>query len=155
MRNSEFLQSLLKIGNINAERLQKSYEHLQDYFPFNDIFFEHITYEQLASTDHLTTRFSKLQDIIGSKLFPLILKEQDEDISELSYLDRLNLLEKLNFLPSAQDWRKMRDTRNHLMHEYPNDLKLMAKYFNDAMVETKKLLVYWQDLKKKIGNLLS
>jgi hypothetical protein len=147
--------SLIKTVTLNAEHLKRAYQHLLPHYPFTQKFFENQTDEQYAYTDYLTTRFSKLQDIIDSKIFPLILKLQDEDITHLSYLDRLHLLEKFDFLQDAEKWCQMREVRNHLMHEYPDDLDLMAKYFNEAMIETKKLLEYWEILKIKIDKLKS
>lgn len=155
MNDSLLLDSLIKIAALNVERLQNAYDHLLIDYPFTKDYFANQSYEQLANTDHLISRFSKLQDIIGTKIFPLILKLQGEDITRLSYLDRLHLLEKFDFLQDTEKWCQMREVRNHLMHEYPDDLDLMAKYFNEAMIETKKLLEYWKVLKIKIDNLKS
>lgn len=155
MNDSVLLDSVIKTVILNAERLQNAYKHLLTDYPFTKDYFATPSYEQLANTDHLTSRFSKLQDIIGTKIFPLILKLQGEDITRLSYLDRLHLLEKFDFLENTEGWCQMREVRNHLMHEYPDDLDLMAKYFNEAMIETKKLLEYWEVLKIKIDELVS
>lgn len=72
------LKSLLKNATFNAEHLKRAYQHLLLHYPFTQKFFENQTDEQYAYTDYLTTRFSKLQDTIGTKIFPLILKLQDE-----------------------------------------------------------------------------
>ena len=151
MKNQDYIQSLLQIGDLNADRLEKALLFLSEFMPLSPQFFENMTFEQIAATDLLIGRFSKLQDMIGSKIFPLLLTLQEEDITHLSYLDRLHLLEKLNILKSSEDWRKMRDIRNHVTHEYPGDSDLMSKYFNQAILESQKLLHYWNFLKHKIN----
>ena len=71
-----------------------------------DTFFAHTHLGKIFLQEHgayfdlLTTCFSKLQDIIGTKILIQILAMRHEDLPQYSVLARLNLLEKHKFLPS-------------------------------------------------------
>jgi hypothetical protein len=77
---------------------------------------------QVAFTDQLVFRFGKLQDTMGSKLFPITLECLFEQPDGLSAIDMLNRLEKLELLDSTLQWRKFREARNIISHEYPANL---------------------------------
>ncbi|MBW8309551.1 MAG: hypothetical protein K0M45_07965 [Candidatus Paracaedibacteraceae bacterium] len=83
------------------------------------------------------------------------LKLLGEQVESLSYIDRLNLLEKLGILPSAKVWQEMRELRNHMIHEYPDKLEIIAEHLNQAHFMMKQLLPYWQDLKSHIEIMLA
>ena len=65
----------------------------------------------------------------------------------------MNLLEKRGILPSAKEWVLMREFRNHLIHEYPDNLDLMADNLNKALEYVKALLALWQTLKERINHI--
>ena len=60
----------------------------------------------------------------------------------MTFIDRLNRLEKFGVLDEAENWMKMRQIRNHLSHEYPDQPEIMAEYLNDAFNFGKTLLYY-------------
>lgn len=69
--------------------------------------------------------YLKIQDKIGGKLFKLALQQWRElDSDELTMLDILNRLEKLGIIESVEAWDKLREIRNALTHEYPEDTQL-------------------------------
>lgn len=80
----------------------------------------HLTNEQIGFMELLISRFGKLQDTIGAKLFPLLLQFLQQKEENLSFLDVLHQLEKLNLLPNTKDWIDIGDLRNQLIHEYPD-----------------------------------
>jgi hypothetical protein len=68
-------------------------------------------------------RFGRLQDRLGGKLLPTLLRLNMEKVG--SQLDNLILAEKLGWLSSTDDWIELRGLRNLLIHEYlqsPSDL---------------------------------
>jgi len=68
-------------------------------------------------------RFGRLQDRLGDKLLPTLLRLNMEKVG--SQLDNLILAEKLGWLSSTDDWIELRGLRNLLIHEYlqsPSDL---------------------------------
>lgn len=74
----------------------------------------------------MTTRFAKLQDTCGQKIFPLVLRCVGEDVSGKTFLDILNLLEKFGFIDSVDFWIDLRRARNAVAHEYPDNLDKLA-----------------------------
>ncbi len=73
--------------------------------------------------DAFVSRYGRLQDTLGDKLLPAILRSSLEKTG--SQLDNLLRAEKLGWIESTQDWIEIRELRNRLVHEYiesPNDL---------------------------------
>jgi hypothetical protein len=155
MSKLQTLMSSIEIGDTHADRLEKALIHLQHLFPFTPDTWQNLQDEELGYLELLTGRYAKLQDLIGSKIFPLILAMLQEETEGLSFLDILNKLEKLTIVPTAQWWISMRELRNHITHEYPDNPKLMASNLNKAVESSKTLLRFWHNLKLKINNILA
>jgi hypothetical protein len=79
--------------------------------------------DQLAATpegaerlDALTIRFARLSDLLTQQVFRLA------DLLELepegSLIDRLHRAEKRGWIDSADDWKRIRQLRNSISHEY-------------------------------------
>jgi len=66
--------------------------------------------------DAFVSRFSRLQDTLGDKLLPAILKLNLETVG--SQLDNVFRAEKLGWIDSADKWIELRGLRNKLIHEY-------------------------------------
>jgi len=66
--------------------------------------------------DAFVSRFSRLQDTLGDKLLPAILKLNLETVG--SQLDNVFRAEKLGWIESADKWIELRGLRNKLIHEY-------------------------------------
>ena len=94
--------------------------------------------------------FSTLQDTIEAKIFPALIDLLESNTERQSFLDVLHKLEKWKFLPTAEEWVHLREVRNYLTHDYPDQPELMAKHINRAVESSKKLLLYWSFLKEKI-----
>lgn len=69
--------------------------------------------------DAFSARFGRLQDTIGDRLVPELLRQLLEKPG--SALDNLHRLEKLGLLESAEAWIEARNLRNRLVHEYIRD----------------------------------
>ena len=67
------LQEALKIADIHAERLQMAAEEID--FPLSVKKLENLSLHDLGIFELYTSRFAKLQDHMGSNIFPLLLKE--------------------------------------------------------------------------------
>lgn len=80
---------------------------------------EHLTKADRRLLDQFAYRYTRLQDDMGARLMPAALRALGEDIAPLSVLDRLNRLEQLDWLPSADEWGDLRRVRNEFAHEYP------------------------------------
>lgn len=69
--------------------------------------------------DAFVARFGRLQDTLGEKLIPELLRHLLEDVG--SMLDNLGRMERLGSLPSLEGWIEARNLRNRLIHEYMRD----------------------------------
>ena len=70
--------------------------------------------------DQFAYRYTRLQDDMGARLVPAVLKALGEDVAPMSALDRFGRLEQLGWLPSADEWMALRQVRNQFTHDYPN-----------------------------------
>ena len=69
-------------------------------------------------------RFGRLQDTLGDKLLPLYFIALGEKLS--AAIDNLDRAERLGLLNSADEWMTMRKLRNQMIHEYIEDLTVLA-----------------------------
>ena len=70
--------------------------------------------------DQFAYRYTRLQDDMGARLVPAVLKALGEDVAPMSALDRFGRLEQLGWLPSADEWMALRQVRNQFAHDYPD-----------------------------------
>ena len=74
------------------------------------------------------SRLARLQDTLGHKLLPLLLDLSGENTATV--LENLDRAEKLGWIDSADDWMALRRLRNHMVHEYVEDLHVLADALN-------------------------
>ena len=106
--------------------------------------------EAVQDWDQFVLRFTKLQDAMGSRLFPAVLAHLQESYEERPMLDKLNRLEKLGYLGSVEQWNVLRAIRNRFAHDYPQDHAMRAAYLNEAVAAVPLL----QDLLSRIAPLI-
>lgn len=80
--------------------------------------------------DAFVARFGRMQDTIGDKLIPELLRSLFETPG--AALDNLNRMEKLGLLASVVDWVEARALRNRLVHEYMRGAAEFAAALNRA-----------------------
>lgn len=86
--------------------------------------------------------------MIGSKVFPLTLDLLGEDANTL--IDKLNKLEKIGYIDDANWWMDLRETRNHVTHDYPDEYSTLVKHFNKLAQQAQELLLFWSAFKDKL-----
>jgi len=99
--------------------------------------------EKIKTIDAFIFRFIKLQDFMGEKLFKEILKSIAEYKDNMSLIDVLDKLEKLEIIESASKWIEYRAVRNKLTHEYSTNQNEMIEGISLAVVyfaEIEKML---------------
>ena len=69
-------------------------------------------------------RFSRLQDTLGDKLIPVLLRALGEPLGAV--IDNLDRAERLGWLVSADEWLNARQLRNQMIHEYIEDPAILA-----------------------------
>lgn len=147
----QLLLSTVKIAEIHEERLREALDRLQEIFPIDEQKLLLLTKEENAFLDVISVRYAKLQDLIGSKIFSLLLEIMAEPIESKRYLDMLAHLEKIGILESMDFWIELRNVRNFIAHEYPEEPRLLANNINYLYKCTLQLLGFWQNLKQEIG----
>jgi len=75
-----------------------------------------ISFESEESLDALSSKYSRVSDIYTQKVIKTLLFLLREDAP--TFLDRMNLCEKLGIIPSAGELIAIRDLRNIIAHEY-------------------------------------
>ena len=137
---NETLVEIVKICDRHANRLQWAMSQLQAQVPFSAANLAHLTDVELAILDQFSTRFGKLQDVMGAKLFPAVLELTKEPGDLKAFIDKLYRLEKIGAISSADEWLLMREIRNSFSHDYPDDPALQAAMLNKAFALAMQIL---------------
>ncbi len=146
MNSKALLKEELAICQIHVDRLNLAISRIERFYPFSEQMVSAISEEDLPYFDVFTTRFAKLQDALGEKVFTHLLECVGEQVANKSFIDKLNKLEQLELLPSAAWWMDLRKLRNILTHEYPDDPAFLADSLNNAFIQVKRLLLFWESL---------
>ena len=108
-------------------------DSLAPVLPLDGLTLNSLDLEGVQDVDQLVLRYSKLQDCMGSRLFPALLKVLMEPMEERPMLDKLHRLEKMRVLPSVNRWQELREIRNAFDHDYPEDDGVKAAALNAAV----------------------
>lgn len=84
------------------------------------------------------SRYSRLQDTIGNKLLPVLLRATLEPSG--TQLDNLSRAEKLGWVDSVERWIALRELRNRLVHEYMESPEDLLDALNEALESVDVLL---------------
>ena len=144
--NTSNLQGLLDLNWSLLKQALPSFE--RSLVKCRDLDFSSpISFEIEESLDALSSKFSRLSDIYTQKILKTIIFLLREDAP--TFLDRMNLCEKLGIIPSADEMIAIRDLRNTIAHEYLNE-NLIEIYMEiirlsdsllTAIVETEKFYI--------------
>jgi len=69
-------------------------------------------------------RFGRLQDTLGDKLVPALLRALGEPVG--AAIDNLDRAERFGWLASVDNWMSARQLRNQMIHEYIEDPAILA-----------------------------
>jgi len=125
---------------IHFKRIDMILPEIKSYLPFKNADFEDI--EKIKAIDSFIYRFTKIQDKMGDKLFPAVLRDLQEYKNSMALIDVLNKLERLELLENSNDWIDYRKLRNSLTHEYTNNTDEIIEAINmaiDVYEEMKKI----------------
>jgi hypothetical protein len=112
---------------------------------FNSSDIAGITPELRRVLDQAAYRYMKLQDSLGERVLPGLLDVAQEPLPpEAPFAQKLQRLERLGVIPSADTWRLLREVRNALAHEYPDDPTLQAAALTRFRRAVDELLGLWQ-----------
>ncbi len=133
-------EGILTICEKHAERLSWALEALSDKQPFKPVIVQSLNDVDLAICDQFLVRFSKLQDLMGAKLLPAILELTYEEGELNTFIDKLNRLEKIGAIDSTSEWLELREMRNQLAHDYPDDPNIQSSLLNKAYTNSLRII---------------
>lgn len=137
---NESLVEIIKVCDRHADRLRWAMTELQKHLPLSEHTLAQLSDIDVAILDQFSTRFAKLQDAMGAKLFPAVLELTKEPGDLKVFIDKLYRLEKIGAIPSADNWLLMREIRNAFSHDYPDDPSMQAEVLNKALELSIQLL---------------
>lgn len=110
------LREQMRLLDAAAEVLRESHERVNVLLEPGLPAGKQLTIGENESCEALTSRFARLCDFLFQRIFRSIdaIELQDEGTG----IDRLNRMEKRGIIPSARDWRSLRDLRNSIVHDY-------------------------------------
>ena len=111
----------------------------------------HRSFEMEESLDALTSKFARVSDIFTQKVLKSLVLLTREDAP--TFVDRMNLCEKLGIISSATDLIEIRDLRNQIAHEYLTEN--LTEIYGDCMVLSGKLLAEIKTANKAIQKYLT
>jgi len=114
------------------EKLEKHYIALKEYKVLIDnllqeaniydpFIFNTLKPEKKAILDAYLKRFSSIQDFMGAKIFALLLEVAGINSNKMSEV--LYYIEKEQIIDSLENWIELREVRNELEHDYPEELQ--------------------------------
>ena len=109
------------------------------------------TFEVEESLDALTSKFARVSDIFTQKVLKSLILLTREDAP--TFVDRMNLCEKLGVISSAADLIEIRDLRNQIAHEYLSEN--LTEIYGDCMALSEKLLAEIQVANPAIDRFLA
>ncbi len=109
----KLLKEQIEILNAASEVLRDSWNRVSAIFSVQK---DNLTIAEKESCEALTARFARLCDFLFNRAFRTV--DQIELVEEGTGIDRLNRMEKRGVISSTNLWRKLRDLRNDIAHEY-------------------------------------
>lgn len=113
---------------------------------YNQFIFNSLLPEERAILDAYLKRFSSIQDFLGAKIFNLLLDVSGINSSKMSEV--LYHIEKEEIIDSLDEWIELREVRNELEHDYPEELE-------DALEDLKFCIDSFSKLEKYYLNSLN
>ncbi len=142
---------IIKVAQVHEKRLLYALKSLAHLIPFTAEKVQDLSEHDFLVVELMTNRFSKLQDFVGAKIINLFLDISQEPYEALTMIDKLNKLEKFHIIDDKDVWQEMRELRNHLAHEYPDQPELVAQFLNQTYSFSQELLQILTKLLQRIN----
>ena len=137
----------------HIELIEDSLEELQT--PIED--YETLSKLQKFALNALIFRFSKLQDLLGAKIFRNYLEYSGYTTQGITFFDILKEIEKEGIV-DIDSWSELRELRNKIAHDYPEELDEMLESINlfiekssELVTISKKLEHNFYEIERKRG----
>jgi hypothetical protein len=97
----------------------------------------------------------KLQDSLGEKVLPGVLSLTLDPLPpEAPFAEKLQRLEHLGVLGSVDTWRMVREVRDALAHDYPENAALQAAALSRLLKGVADLLALWAGVDRYVSERL-
>jgi hypothetical protein len=100
--------------------------------------------------DQFAYRCTRLQDDMGARLMPALLRALGEDPAAMPVLDRLNRLEQIGWLGSAEGWSELRRIRNEFTHDYLAGVVERLARLELAMLAAERLVQIYRSILQRL-----
>lgn len=138
-------------------KLDKHYEAFREYHQLIEIFlfendvltvekFNFIDPKDRALFDAYIKRFASIQDFLGAKIFPLLI--EISGIGSVKMTEVLYQMEREEIIDSIASWIELREIRNELEHDYPDELEDALKDLKFCIVSFSLLESYCFNARK-------
>ena len=127
-------------------KIESAKKVLDEVMPLDKKSFYELCESKQDKLDVLLFRFSKLQDLLGRKIFRAILEYSGFD-TDVSFVKILSELEKESLL-EVDRWVGLRDARNAIAHEYPDEEERIIEEINFIYKEVGYLIGVLQKLQE-------
>ncbi|MDM8557388.1 hypothetical protein [Candidatus Parabeggiatoa sp. HSG14] len=134
---TQFVQNLEKCEKAK-NNLEYTLTGLQDIFPLDGEKLANLSREMVEKIDAMSTRFSRLQDLLGNRVFRSLTLLESEPRQR--FLDVLNLMESRGIIESTQNWIELRNMRNEASHDYIEDTDKLAVVLTDIFTQAPLLI---------------
>ena len=111
--------------------------------------YTHLNKDDRRLLDQFAYRYTRLQDDMGARLMPAVLKALGEDTAPMSAIDRFARLEQLGWLDSADNWLVLRQVRNQFAHDYPDSPTERFERLQAAIQAAQQLLMIMAQFQQK------
>jgi len=144
------LKTYFKETKKHIELIQESLEVLGPLLPIEN--YEELNQLQRFALNALIFRFSKLQDLLGAKIFRNYLSFNGFSVVDISYFDILREIEKEGIV-DIDNWSELRELRNKIAHEYPEEADEMIESINLFIEQSSKLIDIADKLESKYNEI--
>lgn len=138
-KTEDKLNEIFEVCSLHLKRMHFAHGKIGSFIPLNRDNYYEMDDETISFLDQYIFRFSKLQDVMGSRLFPSVLEYLAEPMNDRPFIDLLNRLERLGIIDSAMNWIELRRVRNEISHEYPTSLPERIEGINILFEQLKTL----------------
>lgn len=149
------IESALKECDSHLLRIEKAYSGLNQFFPITELELKNMSDENITLLDQFLYRFIKLQDAMGTRLIPVIAGIINGNNDPRPFFDNLNILEKNGAIDSSEKWQELRNLRNKLAHEYPENTGHSTDALNLLMSRWISLKIMYLSIKEYFNSRLS
>ncbi len=112
--------------------------------------YEHLSKTDRRLLDQFAYRYTRLQDDMGMRLMPAVLRALGEDVAVMPALDRFARLEQLGWLPSADEWNILRQVRNQFAHDYPDTVEERFERLQAAIKAAWQMIALMEQISLKL-----